>query len=333
MSFIERVEQERKEKHLPSDLAEILMNFYRSYQEALAGAHGRKDSIEKNLIFFLEAVLEEIRKPFHFEPFHKALRAPTDYYQFGLEMMRPLILFDQSRLLGLENLRQIEEFLAKGENVILLANHQTEPDPQLISLLLEQTSPQLAEEMIFVAGHRVVTDPLAIPFSKGRYLLCIYSKRHIEFPPEKRAEKIQHNQKTMKKMVELLNEGGKCIYVAPSGGRDRPDDEGKIHVAPFDPASLEMFWLMAQKSSNRTHFFPLALSTYNVLPPPNSILTELGEQRQTKRSAIHLAFCSEIQFDQIPLDPLGDKQAKRTQRAAYVTQVVAQAYQNLVSRS
>ena len=43
--------------------------------------------------------------------------------------------------------------------------------------------------MIFVAGERVITDPLAIPFSMGSNLLCIYSKRYIDHPPEKKIEK------------------------------------------------------------------------------------------------------------------------------------------------
>ena len=27
-------------------------------------------------------------------------------------------------------------------------------------------------------------------------------------------------------LEELLSEGGKCIYIAPSGGRDRVNDDG-----------------------------------------------------------------------------------------------------------
>ena len=89
---------------------------------------------------------------------------------------------------------RMEEQLARGENVILLANHQTEPDPQLISLLLEKTHPGFAEEMIFVAGDRVIRDPLAVPFSRGRNLLFIHSKRHIDHPPEQKEQKLLHKK-------------------------------------------------------------------------------------------------------------------------------------------
>ena len=55
--------------------------------------------------------------------------------------------------------------------------------------MLEKEHPRLAEEMIFVAGHRVISDPLAVPLSIGRNLICIYSKKHIENPPEVKAAK------------------------------------------------------------------------------------------------------------------------------------------------
>src|SRR5207253_1943319 len=154
------------------------------------------------------------------------------------------------------SLLYIEQLLQAGDNVVLLSNHQSEIDPQVISLLIEKSTPKIAEEMIFVAGHRVITDPMAIPFSRGRNLLCIYSKRYIEHSPEVRAEKLQHNSKTLSALEELLSQGGKCIYVAPSGGRDRKGDDGSIEVAPFDPSSVELFFLLGQRSGKKTHFVP-----------------------------------------------------------------------------
>jgi glycerol-3-phosphate O-acyltransferase len=45
---------------------------------------------------------------------------------------------DKSQLVGLENAKKIQELVKKGENVIILSNHQTEVDPQAISILLEK---------------------------------------------------------------------------------------------------------------------------------------------------------------------------------------------------
>lgn len=109
-----------------------------------------------------------------------------------------MVVMDESRVLGLDNAKKIEELLAKGENVMILSNHQTEADPQVISILLEANGmSSLAEKMIFVAGHKVTTDPVAIPFSMGRNLLCIHSKKHIKNPPEQAAFKQQQNMATM----------------------------------------------------------------------------------------------------------------------------------------
>jgi len=58
----------------------------------------------------------------------------------------------------------------------------------------------------------------------------------------------------MELMSELLSEGGKAIYVAPSGGRDRPNAQGVVEIAPYDPQSIEMFYLMTQRAGHLTHF-------------------------------------------------------------------------------
>lgn len=231
-----------------------------------------------------------------------------------------------STVKGLEQLARIEKQLAKKENVVLFANHQIEADPQAISILLEKTYPKIGESLIFVAGERVITDLLAVPFSMGRNLLCIYSKRYIDYPPEEKHKKQLHNKKTMELMSELLNEGGKIIYVAPSGGRDRPNSAGVVEVAPFDPPSIEMFYLMSKKASKKTHFYPMALSTYNLLPPPETVQVELGENRVTKRAAIHLAVGAEIDMEMFPESENKDKNVRRKSRADYIWNLVKKDY-------
>ena len=84
-------------------------------------------------------------------------------------------------------------------------------------------------------------------------------------------------------MSNLLQEGGKIIYVAPSGGRDRKNAKGEIEIAAFDPSSIEMLYLMARKAERPTHFVPLTLSTYHLFPPPATIQKEIGEERFAQR--------------------------------------------------
>ena len=77
-----------------------------------------------------------------------------------------MIIPEQSKLEGITNIEKIESYLTQGDNIILFSNHQTEADPQVISILLEDIGKgSLAEKITYVAGHKVTTDPVAIPFS------------------------------------------------------------------------------------------------------------------------------------------------------------------------
>lgn len=329
-NYLTKLTRYASEGGMSPTIAHTLREFYHSYITAVQSKGLSANDVASFLDQFLERVVEQIRNPYIFSPFHTRIRKPFDYYAFGLNLLRPLVDFTHSTVVRQSIVNTMTSQLQQGHNVILLANHQTEPDPQAISLLLEKSHPTFAEEMIFVAGHRVVTDPLAIPFSLGRNLLCIYSKKHIDHPPELKAQKLQHNQRTLKQMGELLAEGGKCIYVAPSGGRDRADARGKVDVAPFDPQSIEMFWLISKQAKTPTHFYPLALSTYHLLPPPNSINKELGEQRQAQCVPIHLAFHDEISMDHFPGSDQADKKLKRQLRADYIWNIVREDYLALI---
>lgn len=329
MDHFAQLEEAKQKGLIPSALAKIVLNFYLSYSEAIQ-ENGYAVENLPILNRFLELVVDQIQHPYSFEKFHQAVRHPIDYYRFGIDIIRPIAVLSKSKLLGLENLQKIEDKLASGDNVILFANHQTEPDPQAISLLLEEKHPLLAEQMIFVAGHRVIEDPLAIPFSLGRNLLCIFSKRYIEKEPEKKQERLMHNQQTMKKMGQLLSEGGKCIYVAPSGGRDRPNEEGEIIVAPFDPQSIELFWLIAKQAERPTHFHTLALSSYNLFPPPSSIDKNLGEKRSAHCTPIHLSFGPSIDMENCINPSITDKKTRRQARAEYIWDIVNKDYKKLI---
>ncbi|MBI3211592.1 MAG: hypothetical protein HYZ47_02770 [Simkania negevensis] len=134
-------------------------------------------------------------------------------------------------------------------------------------------------------------------------------------------------------MAELLSDGGWAIYVAPSGGRDRPNKEGVVALAPFDPQSIEMFYLMAQKGKRPTHFYTLALSTYHLLPPPEAEEAELGEERITRGGAIHIGFGKEVDMENCPGVEKGqDKYEKRKIRAEYLWNLVQKDYQAFPER-
>jgi glycerol-3-phosphate O-acyltransferase len=307
----------------------ILQQFIGAYRAAMTDAGVASDRTNELLGALFERLAEQRVTPCVFEPYHHQITAPFDYYHFGLDFLRPLVDKGSSSLRGVAHLDRIAPQLAAGDNVVFLANHQSESDPPAISLLLEDTHPAIGQSMIFVAGERVTTDPLAVPFSMGRNLLCIYSKRYIDNPPHERHAKQQHNKRTMERMSELFAEGGKCVYVAPSGGRDRANTDGVVEVAPFDPQSVEMMYLMARRAARPAHFYPMAMATYEFLPPPSTIQSELGEARHIKRAGVHLSIGAELDMERFPGSDETDKHVRREARARFIWQRVCDDYAQL----
>src|SRR3990167_1822912 len=309
-------------------IVKIIIDFIGSYEKALQFSNLPFEPHIPLFQLFLQLILDQIQSPHSFDLYHKKIRHPIDYYQFSLDLIKPLVDLSHSSVINLPIFDEIESHLKNGDNVIFFANHQIEPDPQAISILLEKTHPNLAEKMIYIAGERVVSDPLAIPFSLGCDLLCIYSKRYIDYPPEQKEKKLLHNRKTMEMMCTLLQEGSKAIYVAPSGGRDRKNEKGELMPAPFDPNSVEMLVLMAQKAKKPAHFYPLALNTYNLFPPPESIQRELGEMRTATRSSIGLSVGNQIEMAHFSG---ATKEEKREKRSMAIWTEVCHLYQKFPS--
>jgi len=333
MGFETKLNQAYEEGDLPESVFGNFQSLYTSYRSSMIHSGFNMDEYDHLFYSLLDLIIKQLREPCTFEHFHKRIEKPYDYHRFGKEFIRPLVDEKRSFIHHADNVEKMEAQVRAGENVILFANHQTEVDPQLMCLILEKSHPEFASEVIFVAGDRVVTDLLAIPFSLGCNLLCIYSKRHVDNPPELKAEKLQHNQRTMKQMKELLIQGGKCIYMAPSGGRDRPNQDGEVVVAPFDPQSIEMFRLMAKQAKTPTHFYPLSLVTFDILLPPQTIGTELGETRLAKREGALFAFGDEIDMDTFPGSDITDRHAKRSARAMYIWNLVKSQYNLLKSQN
>ncbi len=312
--FEEELQQHIETGRIPAHTGAILLAFYKDFIRAIG------DDATAFFLPLLDRIEAQIRSPYQFEPFHKAITAPFNYQKMGIDLMGRLI-GPGSSVQGDVDL--IESLLKKGDNVILLSNHQTETDPQIMLRLLE-THPYLIDQLIFIAGEKVVTDPVAVPFSLGCNLICIYSRRHIDHDPATKAEKLEHNHKTMRRLAELLDEGSKCIWVAPSGGRDRLGPSGKPALAPFDPPVIEMLRLIALRSHRKTHFFPLALFTFDILPPPPSVEKGIGEQRSAKKSPAHLHFGHELD-----LTALGEGIADKHERRAHVANLVWKEVQRL----
>jgi len=307
-------------------IEKTLLHFLDSYEKATNAS--QNPEITSTLSTFFSLIKEQLSHPYIFSHYHLAERSPFDFYDFALSMVQPLVDWDRSYIKGREHLDDIISATKRGDNVILLANHQTEVDPQAINLLVSPISYSLASSMTYIAGHRVTSDPLAVPFARGTNMLCIHAKRYIDQPPEQRAEKLQHNTRTLSQLDTLLKEGGACIYIAPSGGRDRCDEQDTPQIAPFDPQSVEIFRLLAQKANRPTHFHLLALSTMPLLPPPKTISVELGELREVAYSPIRLFFGPELDFEKICSSP--DRKTQRIERSEWMTRTIEKMYSDLL---
>ncbi|MDF2550627.1 MAG: plsB [Chlamydiales bacterium] len=322
------VKNQSREGRLPPNLAETLSSFFLSYERASLDAGSSSQAIQQTLKTYVDQVITCLNAPSPFQHVHQAIRSPFDYYAFGIDFFRPLIDQQRSLLLGKENLEAIGGQLKREENVILMANHQTESDPQVMGILLEPYL-DIFDKTFFVAGNRVTEDPLAVPFSMGCNLICIYSKKYLDIHPSDKERKLLHNQRSLKELSKLLDLGGCCIYVALSGGRDRKNEQGQIEVAPFDPQSLEMFWLLGERAAKKTHFYPLALATYDILPPPDGLLVELGESRKTKQAPAGLSFGPEIERELFQKMPALDKKEYRKAKSELICAQVKEQYHDL----
>ncbi|WP_041468058.1 1-acyl-sn-glycerol-3-phosphate acyltransferase [Chlamydia felis] len=331
MHFSTYLSQAFGNQSLPEPLYQKFQIYHQNYLDAAT----KKCSLaqaEELCLQWLKIIIEDLKDPFIFPPYHKKIRSPVDLFDFGKQFFSVLVDDERSQIHNLHQLDRIQEFIDRKDNVILLANHQTECDPQLMYYALGKTHAQLLENMIFVAGDRVTSDPLARPFSMGCDLLCIYSKRHINNPPEQKEEKLHHNQKSMKTLKTLLNEGGKFIYVAPAGGRDRKTKDDFLYPTEFQPESIEMFRLLTKASGKPAHFYPFALKTYDILPPPPTVEDTIGEYRAIFFAPIFFSFGEEILLDSLCSEEelmQCDKHSQRVLRSKKAFSILTKLYEEL----
>lgn len=104
-------------------------DLYGSYKAAVlsSGNPGAtEDYVARTMALVAERVLVQLTQPYTFPSAHRSIREPYDYYAFGQRYIRGLVDFGRSLLGHAERFRQVEAQLAAGDNVVLLANHQSE---------------------------------------------------------------------------------------------------------------------------------------------------------------------------------------------------------------
>lgn len=89
------------------------------------------------------------------------------------------------------------------------------------ALLLQHTHPRIATDVHYVAGDRVVSDPLCKPFSMGRNLFCVHSKKHMEDDPALKAAKTKTNRQTLITLSKELNKVNLVLAIRFAYAKDR----------------------------------------------------------------------------------------------------------------
>lgn len=318
------IRREKESGRLPPNIAAGMEELYWNYRNAVfqSGIPKAEEHVLSNMSIVLDRVYRDVENPFVFSPYHKAIRQPFDHYMFGQNYIRLLVDFRTSYTGNISIFDEIEDNLQKGHNVILMSNHQTEADPAVIALLLEATHPYIAENLIYVAGDRVITDPLSKPFSMGRNLLCVYSKKHMHDVPELADMKKKANTKSLKEMAVLLRGGSRIIWIAPSGGRDRPNPiTNEWYPAPFDVSSVDNMRRLAEHAGVPGHIYPLSLLCHDIMPPPPQVEKEIGEKRIISFSGTGLSIAPEIS---VPSSSGKPEEVKETYCKALYDSVVDQ---------
>ncbi|GAV84421.1 Acyltransferase domain-containing protein [Cephalotus follicularis] len=313
---------------LPPNVATGMEELYQNYKNAVikSGVPRADDIVLSNMAVAFDRVSLDVEDPFDFSPHHKAMREPFDYYMFGQNYIRPLVDFSNSYVGNISVFDEMEQKLQQGHNIVLISNHQTEADPAIIALLLEATNQHIAEKIIYVAGDRVLTDPLCKPFSMGRNLICVYSKKHMLDVPELAEMKRKANTRSLKEMALLLRGGSQIVWIAPSGGRDRPDPlTEEWYPAPFDASSVDNMRRLVEHSGTPGHIYPLALLCHNIMPPPLEVEKEIGEKRMISFDGAGLSVVTEISFRDIAAGCCNhEEQAKEAYTQALYNSVTEQ---------
>lgn len=314
-NFMKAVSMIEASKMLPPTAGPAIRDLYKSYGGAVisSGVEEAEAKATKMISTVVDRVLLQFEEPYTFPSFHKRMLEPFDYYEFGQQYTRNLVNFEESYVGHLERWAEVAKYLQAGDNVVLVANHQTEADPAVFALLIEEMYPNLATEVIYVAGDRVVGDPMCKPFSMGRNLLCVHSKKHINDVPELTEAKVKQNRRTVLEMAKMLNKGGMLIWVAPSGGRDRPNSDDVFFPAPWDPSAIELMRKLGTSAKPGFHMYPMAMVSHDIMPPPKVVEKQIGEQRVCKFSGVAISLAEELDLGSIAANAPEDKEEAQVQ--------------------
>eukprot|EP00268_Persea_americana_P056642 TRINITY_DN6708_c0_g1_i2.p1 TRINITY_DN6708_c0_g1~~TRINITY_DN6708_c0_g1_i2.p1 ORF type:complete len:155 (+),score=36.01 TRINITY_DN6708_c0_g1_i2:892-1356(+) len=119
--------------------------------------------------------------------------------------------------------------------------------------------------------------------------------------------------------------GARIIWIAPSGGRDRPDPStGEWFPAPFDSSSVDNIRRLLDHSGVPGHVYPLALLCHDIMPPPLQVEKQIGERRLISYHGVGLSVAPEMSFNGITAGIEKPEEAAALFSQALYTSVIEQ---------
>lgn len=112
------IKQKVIDGQIPQSFVTLMGSFFDEYTQSCIESNETPENFKKNIFSFLKYVQDAISQPYKFQPFHQAITSPIDYYTFGNNFIKPLIITEQSKLFGEENVKAMVEVLAKGMHVL-----------------------------------------------------------------------------------------------------------------------------------------------------------------------------------------------------------------------
>ena len=137
-----------------------------------------------------------------------------------LDFLEKLIVGEESRLIGEENLAQALEFMQEGGNVLLVQNHTSGADTIVMDYLVNKLFNNAAKSWTYMAGHVVNLFLLPLTICGGLSRIPIFSAKYCQHAsPEILADMKAQNANAMGQLAPLVSKGGVLIGLYPEGGR------------------------------------------------------------------------------------------------------------------
>merc|ERR1719387_1171499 len=103
-----KLEAAQEKYDIPQDYLDVMSSFFTSYMTEVYKAGNDMDYYEDLLTQLFKKVLEKVKEPHEFAPYHKAMREPFDYYALGCDFAGGVIDTKNSELVGVDQLEKMK---------------------------------------------------------------------------------------------------------------------------------------------------------------------------------------------------------------------------------